>query len=387
MESSWKHGRRSSLLTRKESVGLALVFGALGALLGASGCSDNPTTPGGSGGSGGESASASTGTSTSTSSGAGGGMTGPVPAELVAAFDPLGQLPEGLVIDGTTAYVSFSVLHEVWKVDLVTKTATMWATVPGTLGSAFAQGLAMDAQKNVLVALQSLDIAVSNPGIYKIGPAGGTATMFAQAQGLNFPRSITMSPFNTMFVTAPDPGRVYQVSMSGTVTEMAVKPNNVAFGWDPASMCLYGMASPMGITSMVVTGANQDVADYYWLNADRAELFLGLLGVDPNGDPQLQEIVPALNGPDCATLGGGEGLIKDPKDDTFLYASRQANKIMRRTKDGDLVVLSEGAGIDAPSATAIAEIDGKRYLYFTNSAYKDYNKGGIPSLSRIPLTN
>lgn len=368
------------------AVAIASTLGAVAAVGCSAGAGGGSSGQGGSGGSGGMMTSSSSGMG-GENGGAGGGNGGAggtmgATAEIVVQFDPLGQLAEGLVIDGTTAYVSLSVIREVWKVDLLTNTASPWATVPGTLGTGFTQGLAMDAQKNVLVAMQSLDPAQTQPGIYKIPPAGGTATLLGKAPGLNYPRSITKAPFGPYYITVPDPGRVFTMTAQGGMTEVPVAPNNTAFGYDPASACLYGMAQPMGITSMVVQGQSAEAGDYYWVNADRASFFAGFF--DP-GNGILAEISPAFHGPDCADTGGGEGLIEDPMDGTLLYAARQSNALVRTKLDGTTTVLAKGKPIDAPSAIAIATIQGKRYLYFTNSAYVTYKQGGIPSLGRIPL--
>lgn len=380
---------------------VSVVISACAALAVASlalGCANGSNNPGGEGGSGG-SASGSGGTggagATGGAGGAGGGSGGaggaamPAETEIVLAFNPaVGELAEGLAIDGTTAYLSMSVLRQIWKVDLTTGTKTEWATVPGALGAGFLQGLLLDAQKNLYIAMSSGDPAMAQPGIYKVGPAGGTATLFAQHANMVYPRSIASTSFGKMYVTEPDQGYLFEVSTSGAVAQVPQPAGSSALSWDSMSMCAFGLGVRMGISSLFVSGASKAAANFYWTNGDRASIFQGFIVNDPDVGPALAEVQPPILGPDCATAGGAESLIEDPVDQTFLFASRQSNKIVRMDKKGTSVqTVAEGKNFYEPSAIAIATLDGKRYVYFVNSAYKTYKTGGIPSLARVALPN
>jgi len=334
-------------------------------------CSDgsNNNPSGGAGGEGGDGGS-----------GAAGGMGGeggeggeapivyPAVPEEVAKFNPaLGELPEGLAIDGTTAYVGYSVAPKVVKVDLETGVVTDYGEIPGPIGIAFPQGVALDAQKNVYIAVKSEDPGMFTPGIYKFPPGGGTATLWSTHPSMSFPRHIAFHSSGYGLVSVPNASRLYVIAPDGTTDD----PGGAEiFSGDQTSACAYGEFIPYGVTSTFFSGDT-----FFGTNADRAHIFQGTW----NG-----EIEGMVAGPDCGTLGGAESILEDPASLSLMLAVRRHDRILRVEFTGGTQVLAETA-LYEPSAIAIGETKKGRHLYVTNSAHTTYNKGGVPGLVRIPL--
>lgn len=347
--------------------------------------------PSNTGGNGGE---AGSGTSTGGSGGAGGGAGGggsgggvvemPGPVEEVVKFDwIMGELGEGLAIDGTTAYVSFGSLKVV-KIDLVTKMKTDFGNVAANLGEAALQGLALDAQKNLYVAVQS-DPVKFTPGIYKFPQAGGPATLFAQHMNMSYPRGIAFAKTGEMVVTSPPGARMFVVTQQGQVNDPGV---NQDLSGDQGSACAYGDNIPYGVSSVAFDGSS-----FYGTNADRGAVFSGGLAQDMNGNIfAVPDKMPIFAGPDCMTLGGADGIVVDslnPNGDplfpTMYVAARDVDKITKVEISGEATVIADKTNLYEPSAMAMAAIDGDRYLYILNSARSTFNTGGQPGLVRIRL--
>ncbi|MDI1432083.1 hypothetical protein [Polyangium sorediatum] len=337
------------------------------------GSNNNPSGAGGDGGDGGSGAAGGAG-----GQGGEGGEGGDAPIvypaepEEVAKFNPaLGELPEGLAIDGTTAYVVYSVAPKVVKVDLETGAVTDYGEIPGPIGIAFPQGAALDAQKNLYVAVKSENPGMFMPGIYKFPPGGGTATLWSSHPSMSFPRHIAFHSSGNAFVSVPNAARIYVVSPSGITDDPGVSQ---LLSGDQTSACAYGEFLSYGVTSTVFSGNT-----FFATNADRAYIFQGTF------DGQNSEISETMvAGPDCGTLGGAESILEDPVSLSLMLAVRRTDKIMRVEFTGGMQVLAETA-LYEPSAMAIGETKKGRHLYVTNSAHNTYNKGGIPGLVRIPL--
>ncbi|WP_206079606.1 hypothetical protein [Polyangium spumosum] len=365
---------------------LVCVGVALGSLVMAC-AGGNETPPGGEGGAGGDGGAGASGGSGGAGGaggdgGAGGAVVYPVAPEGVAEFSPLGQLPEGIVIDGTTAYVSFSVDPKVVKVDLETGAVSDWGPIPAPIGIGFPQGLGLDAQKNVYVVVKSEDPAKFKPGVYRFPPGGGEPTWVSGTDIVGYPRTIGFTTFGSSFFTSPVTGHLGEIITNGTLQMYG--PADELTG-DEMSACAFGELTPMGITSVLVSGNSTIESTFYWTNADRAAIYKGAFVPAGGGMVELKADPNPVAGPDCALLGGAEGLIEDPADGSMLVAARRANKIVRVKSTGETQVLSEGAGYYEPSALAIGETSKGRHLYITNSAHTTYNKGGVPGLVRIPL--
>jgi hypothetical protein len=325
------------------------------------------TTTGGEGGEGGSSSS------TGGMGGAGGGMMNmPGPPEFVVKFNPvMGELPEGIAVDGKTAYVAFG-STKVITVDLETGTRNDFGTV-GLLGIASPQGLFLDAQKNLYAAVSSADVGQFTPGIYKFPPGGGTATLFAQDASMSYPRHIAFMAGGDAIISDPVAGMLLSMSPSGTV--QTLQSTNFLMG-TASTTCGWGGSTLYGVTSVVdldgITIAS---------NADRASIIDVATG-------------ESFAGPDCETLGGGESLVVDPYDkgpsgvQTRMYlAARKVNKITRVIYEGFVKVemVSDSADLHEPSAIAMGELGTDRYLFIVNSARTTFNTGGVPGLLKMRL--
>jgi hypothetical protein len=355
-------------------------------------CSD-PVKPTGTGGQGGESVSSSStggtggmggsaGGSTTGGSGGAGGVVEemPGPVEEVMKFDPLmGELGEGIAIDGTTAYISFG-STKVITVDLEKKTRADYGNVAAPIGIGTPQGIALDSQKNVYVAVSSVDPVQFKPGIYKFPAGGGTATLHAEHMNMTYPRHLLFHPTGTMIVSAAPSARIFAFLTDGTVN--VVGPTQVLSG-DQMSACAWGDGIAYGVSSLAFSGTT-----VFGANADRAFIMQGLFtGATFDLNPM------PLAGPDCATLGGAESIVIDPYDlgttgseITVHAAARKVNKITRvRHPGGAVKVIADGTNLYEPSAMALAVVGTDRYLYIVNSARTTFATTGIPGLVRIRL--
>lgn len=349
---------------------------------------DKPsTTTGGEGGEAGSSSSSSGTGGAGGAGGSGGGMPDmPGPVEDVMKFEwVMGELPEGIAIDGTTAYVSFG-STKIITIDLVNKTRADYGNVPAPIGVGTPLGLAVDGQKNVFVAVASADPVQFKPGIYKFPAGGGTATLFAEDVNMSYPRHIAFADGGLMVVASPPGARIFTIKPNGTVLAPGVSQ---VFSGDQGSACAYGDGKPYGVSSVALDGTSLFAA-----NADRGQIIEGALKDDGMGNVyavanQMNEIIA---GPDCATMGGAESILIDPYDKgstpfdvAMLVAARKINKITKIRYTGAVTTIADGTNLYEPSAMALAVMDGSRYLYIVNSARTTYDKGGIPGLVRMRL--
>jgi hypothetical protein len=343
------------------------------------------TTTGGSGGSAGSSSSTGGGGAGGAGGGGGsGGMEGPGAVEEVLKFDWIqGELPEGIAIDGSTAYITFG-STKVIKVDLLTNMRSDYGNVAAPIGVGSPQGIAIDGQKNVFLAVSSADPVQFKPGIYKFPPGGGTALLHAEDVNMSFPRHIAFHTSGAAVVASPVAGRMFVVMPDGTVNSAGV--TQILSG-DQGSACAYGDGIPYGVSSVAFDGDT-----FLAANADRASIFEGGLVEDMGKTYAVAGMGPAILGPECPTLGGAESIVIDtldpgstPFDVSMIVAARKANKITKARYTGGIEVIADGTNLYEPAAIAIAILGSERYLYIVNSARTTYNTTGIPGLVRMRL--
>lgn len=344
------------------------------------------TTTGGQGGEAGSSSSAGGSAGAGGAGGSGGGMVDmPGPVEDVMKFEwVMGELPEGIAIDGTTAYITFG-STKVITVDLVNKTRADYGMVPAPLGVGAPLGIALDGQKNVFVAVSSADPVQFKPGIYKFPAGGGTATLFAEDVNMSYPRHIAFADSGVMVVSSPPGARIFTVKPNGAVVDPGVAQ---VLSGDQGSACAYGDGKPYGISSVATDGTS-----FFGANADRGQIIEGAL-MEDNGNVYAlpNQMNAILAGPDCATMGGAESILIDPYDKgstpfdvALLVAARKINKITKIRYTGEITTIADGTNLYEPSAMALAVMDGSRYLYIVNSARTTFDKNGIPGLVRMRL--
>jgi hypothetical protein len=309
----------------------------------------------------------------------------PGPVEEVLKFDwIMGELPEGIAIDGSTAYITFG-STKVITVDLEKGTRADYGSVPAPIGVGTPQGIAIDGKKNVYVAVSSADPAQFKPGIYKFPPGGGSAALFAEHVNMSYPRHIAFSSGGVMVVASPPGSRMFAVMPNGTVNDAGV--SQVLSG-DQLSDCAFGDGKPYGVSSVAFDGET-----FLGANADRGHIFEGGLQDDGNGNMYATAGMGGpIIGPDCATLGGAESILIDeydpgstPFDVAMIVAARKVNKITKIRYTGEVKVIADGTNLHEPSAIAIAILGTDRYLYIVNSARTTYKTSGIPGLVRMRL--
>jgi hypothetical protein len=348
-----ERGARTFEIVAKQWASLALVSLAVA-------CSSS-SNPGGAGGEGGSGEGASGGM------GGTGGMGGSAPTgpEMVVTFKPFeGELAEGLVIEGNTAYVSLAVINKVIKIDLDTGVPSDFGTINAPIGIGVTLGLAVD-NGTVYAAAASENTAQFAPGIYKFPAGGGPAQLFGKHVELTRPRGIALDGQGGLLITAPRLGALYSMALAdGVITPLDTAPELTG---DLASACKSGEPYRAGANGLFIT-----VGSTYVSNADRATIF------------ELGAKVSTLAGPDCATLGGADGMVGDV-DGSMFVAARKANAITRVKYNGEVDVLMKDDLLHEPSAVAIATVGGKRYLYWVNSARTTFSMGGVPGLGRMPI--
>ena len=290
------------------------------------------------------------------------------PPELqrVASFDPAqGQLPEGLAVVGGTAYVGFAPTGIVARVDLATGASQPWGKLPAPVpNKGFMTGLAAQGGE-ILAALVSFTPEVQ-AGVYRIPAEGGDAALVASAPAMAFPNSIEIDG-DALFVTDSGTGAVFRIA--GGVATPWVQDALLA-GQEGACGPGTGAGFPIGANGLVV---ERDAV--YVVNTDRATLIRIPRKADGSaGAPAV------LAGPDCAALGGADGLVRD--GDGFLVAVNRQDQIARVTAGGAVSVYATGEALDFPASLVRA---GSRWIG-TSFALAKAMVGASPQPGLFALT-
>jgi sugar lactone lactonase YvrE len=256
---------------------------------------------------------------------------------VLAAFDPAaGELPEGLATKDATAYVGFAPLGEIAKVDLRTGKSVRFAKLPKPVpGKGFMTGLAFGADGMLYAALVSFDPSVQ-PGIYRVPPAGGQATLFAKHAGMVFPNGLVFDAKGTLFVTDSAAGAVYKVSPSGVAAVWASSP---LLAGDAKACGGSGNPLPIGANGIV-----EQRKAFYVTNTDKG--LVVRLAIAADGSAAAPEIAV---GPDCQTLAGADGLVVDADNNLVVAVNRQ-NKVVRLARSGAIDVIAENGPVDFPAS-------------------------------------
>jgi sugar lactone lactonase YvrE len=283
-----------------------------------------------------------------------------VPA-LVASFDSsAGELPEGLLLTPGSAYVGFAPSSRIVKVDVETGEAKPFAELPAPIaGKGFMTGLAQSAAGDVYAGLASF-VPEVQAGIYRVSAQGGKAELFAKDAALPFPNALAFDGSGNLFATDSGTGTVFRIDAQGHPERWAT--GDVLSGQKEACDNA-GPGFAIGVNGLVV-----EKSAVYVVNLDKATLVRIPLAADGSaGEPKV------LAGPDCATLGGADGLVRAP-DGSFVVAVNRQNKLLRITEDGSVTTLAEGEPFDFPASVAYAGRD----LFVTSFALKTAS-AGLPS--------
>jgi sugar lactone lactonase YvrE len=301
----------------------------------------------------------------------GGGGTAAAPS-YIAQFDATkGELSEGLVVDGSTAYVGFAALGKIVTVSLPDGKVADFGAIPQfpAMGS-FVLGLARDGGDALYAGVTGSNPAAFKHGIYRFPATGGDATLFAEDAGLTFPNGLVFNPKGELFVTDSVAGAIFRINPDGSsVTQWVTDP--LLMG-DATSKCASGLGFPLGANGLVLS----DDA-FFVANLDKGSI----VKVAINSDGSAGAVSEHASA-DCAALGGADGMALD-EDGSLIVALNGQNAIARVGTDGKVTQLFKGGDLGAPASVAIGMVGGARSLFITNAAF-----GGppqVPGLLTFPL--
>ncbi|MGC4093694.1 MAG: hypothetical protein QM756_38500 [Polyangiaceae bacterium] len=283
-------------------------------------------------------------------------------------FDPAaGELPEGLLVNGDTAYVGFAPSSRIVRVDVKTGEAKPFAELPAPVaGKGFMTGLAQSLTGDLYAGLASF-VPEVQAGIYRVSAAGGKAELFAKDAALPFPNALAFDAAGNLFATDSGTGSVFRIDAQGHAERWATGD---ALSGQKEACNSAGPGFAIGANGLVV-----EKSAVYVVNLDKATL----VRIPRNADGRAGE-PHVLAGPDCATLGGADGLARAP-DGSFVVAVNRQNKLLRVTEDGRVATLAQGAPFDFPASVAYAG----QSLFTTNFALKNASAGrsSNPALLRL----
>jgi sugar lactone lactonase YvrE len=278
------------------------------------------------------------------------------------------QLPEGLAILDGVPYVGLAVTSEIAKVNLTDGSLTTFATLPKPApNTGFMTGLAFSAKNpGVLYAALVSFAPETQPGIYQVTAEGGAATLFAKDPAMIFPNGLVPDDQGNWFV-ADSTGVIFRISADGkTVEKWAADPLLVGDKDNPCEKPSRGFA--IGANGIVKNGDS-----YYVTNTDK-----GLVARIPVGADGKAGAVTAFVGPDCAKVGGGDGVTTRGTD--LVVANNYRNELVRISPAGAVTTIVAGAPLDFPASLVFD----KDTLYVTNFAFLTAPKGmGNPGLIRV----
>jgi hypothetical protein len=302
-----------------------------------------------------------------------GGEGGEGGIQFVAQFDPaMGELPEGLYVDGTTAYVGLATLGAVVKVDLESGAVTPFGSIPKPpMNGGFLLGIALDAEKNVYVGFGGGPGTPVTNGIYKIPAAGGAVTTpWATDTDMNFPNGLTFDAAGNLFV-ADSGGTVFEIAPDGAVAAWATDLLLSGEG----STCMFAAPVPLGANGAIIVGDAMYVSNTNFGSIVKIPIM-------PDGSAGA---VAAFSGPDCNTLGGIDGIAATPNGGQIVGVVNSQNELVKISlTDGSFIEGDASLLFDNPASISIAMVDGVFRAYVTNSAFFD-TAAPQPALLSVPL--
>ena len=291
-------------------------------------------------------------------------------AHFLSKFRPTaGELPEGLFVGRSAAFVGFAPTSVVVRVDLATGVSTPFAQLPVPVtGKGFMTGLAESASGEVYAGLASF-VPEVQAGIYRISKTGGAATLFAKDAALPFPNALAFDSEGALFVTDSGTGSLFKIDSSGKAERWA--SGELLTGKKHACGPGLGPEFEIGANGLVV---ERDAV--YVVNTDKA--ILVKVPREASGKAGLPSIIA---GPDCEKLGGADGLARAP-DGAFVVAVNRQDKLTRISGNGALETIASGPPLDFPASVAYL---GAR-LYVTNFALSTASAGKPASPGLLELS-
>lgn len=258
---------------------------------------------------------------------------------VVAAFDPAsGELPEGVATKDGYAYVGFAPTGEVAKVDLRTGERSKFASLPRPVANkGFMTGLAFGPDGALYAALVSFDPSVQ-PGVYRVGQAGGDAALFAKDPKMVFPNGLVFDGRGDLFVTDSAAGTIFKANRKGAVTTWV---SGAVLEGDPAQCG--GSGNPFAIGA---NGLVEREGAFFATNTDKGSV----VRIDVRSDGAAATPTIAA-GPDCAALSGADGLAVDARGD-FVVAVNRQNKVVRIARGGAVETIAAGSPVEFPASIA-----------------------------------
>ncbi len=266
---------------------------------------------------------------------------------IVAPFDPLaGELPEALAVDDDgDIFVGMAPTGEVKKVT-PDGDQDFFAQLPSPAGG-FMTGMKLGEDDMLYVGLASFNV---DTGIYRVGPEGGAAELFASLPEMSVPNGLEFDEGGNLYVSNTNFGRIWKIGPDGNATiwsddallmgmvlpgplPFPLGPNGIAFDEDGENLFV-------AITSegrLVRIPVQEDGS------ASPAEVFV------PNN--------PLLVGADGVTFG---------EDGTLYVAIVLQDQVAAVSADGDVALVAGAGLLQNPSDLAFGDDD--ETLYITNFA-------------------
>jgi sugar lactone lactonase YvrE len=199
-------------------------------------------------------------------------------------------------------------------------------------------GLTLDRNGNLYAALVSF-VPEVQAGIYRISSTGGKATLFAKHPQMQFPNGLAFDEHGNLFVSDSGSGSVFRIDPSGAVEQ-----------WASSSLLSGSKDTCETNAGGFDIGANGIVVDrdaIYVDNNDKATLIR--IARTSRGQAGVPEV---FYGPDCANLGGADGLARDARGD-FVVAVNRQNKVVRITHDKKVESVSTDVSLDFPASLVL----------------------------------
>jgi hypothetical protein len=334
----------------------------------------------------------------------------------VASFNAsMGQLPEGLAIRDDSVFVSFAPLVQVARLsenltggntttirnqnDTTFTEVGSWPAIPQNSG--FMLALKFDREENLYAAIASQTPEVKS-GVYRIGPDGGNANLFAVHPMMQFPNGLLFNERGQLYISDSGAATIFLAQANGTVTEWLSHPllqGNSSFCPNTPDLQIN-----VGANGIVLDRSN---ASLFIANSDRASIIRVPIGPDDSaGQPEV------FVGPDCGNLAGADGLVIDEMANDLIIAVNKLNKIVKVPIDDNSTIstIASGGVLDFPASLAIKEdveepvnslgefsqadpgsnaTERERTLYITNFAFPSaqQNLEANPALLSIQLGN
>ena len=295
------------------------------------------------------------------------------PEQLVAPFQvSKGELPEGLAIGDGVPYVGLAPTGQIAKVNLADGSLSAFASLPAPVpNKGFMTGLAFSAKDaGALYAALVSFVPEVQAGIYRVGASGGKAELFAASPDLVFPNGLVADAAGDWFVTESSSGAIVKISESGKKVEKWVSDELLAGDNKHSCASAQGAGLPFSIGA---NGIAQLGDALYVTNTDKGLVARVAVGSDGKAGK-----VSLFAGPDCATLGGADGVTSH--DGALFVASNFLNRIVRLDSKGAVTTVAAGQPLDFPASLAFDH----SALYVTNFAFMNAQTGkGSPGLIRI----